>query len=124
MSVNSFITYFIFLPIFNTNEVIISYGLKPFNLAQKSPEIWNFIKISFFFFSSFSYLVFGNFIFDLILKHSNKFVSHVRSHDNLYSFPNNFLHLIIGKDENNNMVALPESGLYQNFLITRYDWVW
>ena len=64
----SVVTFIAFLPIFNSNEIIISYGLHPFNICQKNPDFWNFIKYSFIFLSCCTNSIFGNILFNFINK--------------------------------------------------------
>ncbi len=119
MTLFSFITYLIFLPIFEGSEIIITYGFNPFDICQESPELWNFIKKSFFFFSSFSYFILGNFAFSFACRFFSKFRHSSNIHSNSFIISNeDCLHLVIGEDISGNVVTIPENGLYQNFLIT------
>lgn len=112
-----------FYPIFTANEIIINYGIHPFDICTQNPILWNIIKILYFVSFTFSNFVFSNFIFSKILKIIHQIISkhknstfivkskNKHSHSNLY--------LVIGMDESTNItVCIPESGLYQNFLIT------
>ena len=114
----SVVTFIAFLPIFNSNEIIISYGLHPFNICQKNPDFWNFIKYSFIFLSCCTNFIFGNILFNFI----NKIIlsSHVSKKEfkSCNNIKSNTLNLIIGKSLNNKIISIPEKGLYQNFLIT------
>ena len=113
-----FYSYKFFLPLYQAKEVIVSFGLQPSDICYDNPQIWNYLKISFIFFYSFS-----NFI---IL---NSLISRFKIFENTISFTEPIeqqillkksnLQLLIGKDiSTNNKIYLPESGLYQNFLIT------
>lgn len=106
----------IFLPIFKSEEVIISCGLRPFDICYDNPILWNYIKISFVIFYIFSnYIVINAIIsrFNLFKKSvSDKAQPIDENHDSS-------LKLLIGKDiSSNRKVYIPESGLYQNFLVT------
>ena len=65
----------------------------------------------------FSSLILSNFIYSLFLKklfnNSHKKINNKNSEIAL-----NSLNLLIGENSNNSKVYIPESGLYQNFLIT------
>ena len=121
MLIFSCVIFLVFSPILNSSEVIISYGLHPFNICSDAPELWSFIKISFVVSSLFSSFIFGNLIFNFVFDYfcfvfSNfhPFSSKTTSVD----ISNDCLHLVVGSDEEGNSVSIPESGLYQNFLIT------
>ena len=111
-----FCAWQIFLPIYNAEEIIISYGLRPFDICYDNPILWKYIKISFIFFYIFSNLIIINTIisrFNLFEKCYTEDVKPIRQTDN------SSLQLLIGKDNSTNKkIYIPESGLYQNFLIT------
>ena len=115
--------YNLFYPIYSSNEIIITYGLHPFDICTKNPELWNLIKIIFIFTFIVSNIVISNFIFvRIIYKILNKFF--VKNHskkivkEKLHSPKTSDLFLIIGRTQDNKLVSVSESGLYQNFLIT------
>ena len=107
----------IFYPIFVSDEIIITYGLHPFNICLKNPLLWKYIKIVFVFTYIFSSFIFSNFIFNQF------FARFFIKNDKKISVSKNpkvdfsKLNLLIGKFNNEN-VYIPEKGLYQNFLIT------
>ena len=121
-----------FYPIYTSKEVIITYGLHPFDICSKNPELWNLIKITYIITFIVSNFVISNFIFLRIIcnllntlkkffSNSQKMFYHSKNFQNKKnSSPNkNSLNLLIGQDlENNSNIIIPESGLYQNFLIT------
>ena len=125
-----FINFKIFYPIYTATEVIIPYGIHPFDICSKNPELWKIVKITYIFTSSISLFLIGHFIYTrIILNVFNKIKnlkSNIRkkfnnSKENQKSKSKNSqksLSLKVGKDENNNVIFIPESGLYQNFLIT------
>ena len=78
--------------------------------------MWNFIKITFIISYLYVSIIIGNFLFQNIIK---RFIETPNSLS-LPKIPENLseLNLIIGKDSNNSQIKIPESGLYQNFLIT------
>ena len=125
-----FINFKIFYPIYTATEVIIPYGIHPFDICSKNPQLWKIIKTTYIFTSSLSLFLIGHFIYTrIILNVFNKtknLKSNIRkkfnnSKENQKSKSKNSqksLSLKVGKDENNNVIFIPESGLYQNFLIT------
>ena len=115
--------YNLFYPIYSSNEIIITYGLHPFDICTKNPELWYLIKIIFIFTFIISNIVISNFIFvRIIYKILNKFF--VKNHskkivkEKLHNPKTSDLFLIIGRTQDNKLVSVSESGLYQNFLIT------
>ena len=107
----------IFYPIFISDEIIITYGIHPFNICLKNPLLWKYIKIVFIFTYVFSNFIFSNFIFNQFL--SKFFVRKDKKSSGSKVLGSNLskLNLLIGKF-NNEDVFIPEKGLYQNFLIT------
>ena len=109
-----FLLLSIFLyPLYTSNEVIVEYGFKPFNICTKYSEFWKNIKIAYIFISLISYLILLNFLYSF-------FFSKNQNSSNKSQFITNLdeLHLLIGNDKNGNKIYLPEKGLYQNILIT------
>ena len=41
------IGYIIFSPIYKSTSIYISYGLVPYDICKKQPELWNAVKIIF-----------------------------------------------------------------------------
>lgn len=107
----------IFYPIFISDEIIITYGVHPFNICLKNPLLWKYIKIVFIFTYVFSNFIFSNFIFNQFL--AKFFVKKDKKSSGSKVLGANLskLNLLIGKF-NNEDVFIPEKGLYQNFLIT------
>ena len=120
MVITSIITYHVFLPIFTAKEVIITYGIHPFDICSKNPDLWNFIKLLYPICFCFSSLVVSHFIYVRFLGKlfSSKFNANKQCLPLSYESNKKELKLLIGKTQNNQNVYLPESGLYQNFLIT------
>jgi len=59
-----------FSPIFTASSIIITYGINPFDICIKNPDLWYIIKLLFFItyiFSSFiySYLIYQNILYKL-----------------------------------------------------------
>ena len=105
-----------FLPIYKAEEIIISIGLRPFDICYDNPILWNYIKISFIIFYILSnYILINSIIsrFNLFEKCNIKEISTIDKNNS------SELQLLIGKDiSSNKNIYIPESGLYQNFLIT------
>ncbi len=116
MAFCSYFNFVLFSPIFNSSEVIFPYSFHPFNICEKSPELWEFIKISFLVCCSFSYFVVGNFIFSFVLRF--KLNRSVLADSSIAVPSSDALCLTVGKDEFNRVIRVPEKGLFQNFLIT------
>ena len=110
----SFFAWQTFLPIYKAEEIIISYGIHPFDICYDNPTIWNYIKISFMFFYIFSNYVLINYIISRFkLFEKNERLSSIKEKKD------SSLHLLIGKNISlDQKIYIPETGLYQNFLIT------
>lgn len=114
ISVFLLIGYFIFSPIYKLDSVYINYGITSFDICKKQPSLWFSLKIIFIFSSIFDLILISNTLYS---KYFYKIFIH--NTDNLIVDTNsNDLKLLIGKDENNNSIYVPESGLYQNMIIT------
>lgn len=112
-SILSFLIIFkIFFSVFTANEIIITYGIHPFNIYEKNLELWNFFKFAFVFTYIFSNFIIFYFIFSKIF-HTSKKKPHRKTIKNNYD-----LTLNIGFNKNNELIKIPEKSLYQNILIT------
>ena len=107
----------IFYPIFISDEIIITYGVHPFNICLKNPLLWKYIKIVFIFTYVFSNFIFSNFIFNQFLVKFFAKKDKKSSGSKVLGSNLSKLNLLVGKF-NNEDVFIPEKGLYQNFLIT------
>jgi hypothetical protein len=114
ISVFLLIGYFIFSPIYKLDSVYINYGITSFDICIKQPSLWFMLKIVFIFSIIFNLIIISNTLY------SNYFYKiFIHNTDNLIIDKNsNDLELLIGKDENNNSIYVPENGLYQNMIIT------
>lgn len=125
--ISSIFTIKIFYPIYTSQEIIIPYGLNPFDICSKNSDLWHYIKITYIFNFIFSNFIISNFIylrfssFIKILK-SQKLSSNLIKKEKSNTHSKNLidsLQLLIGYDKiTNSNIYVPESGLYQNFLIT------
>ena len=113
-----FCFYQLFLPLYNAKEIVVTLGFHPFDICYNNSSLWNFLKISFIFFYTFSsFIIINSLIIRFkIFENTSKTnpahtISAIQSDSNLK--------LLIGKNlENNQSIYIPEAGLYQNFLIT------
>ena len=116
------INFKLFYPIFVSKEVIISYGIHPFDICSQNPDLWKILKFSYVICCLFSNFIFGNFIYNRILIKFKFFQNQYNSKKpcNFSYIPTseNCLNLLIGHDSNNCKIFIPEKGLYQNFLVT------
>ena len=129
--ISSYLAILFFSPIFTAKEVIIPYGLHPFDICTENPELWYYIKITYiisFFISNF---VISHFIY---VHFFQKFISILKNlkHFSFFSFFEDKKksssrkdssikepRLLIGWDEvSSSKQYLSCSGLYQNILIT------
>lgn len=127
----SIILFHVFKPIYTANELIISYGIHPFDICSKNPQLWKYIKTTFIFTSIFSNFLIGYFIYNRFLFNLYSLLKNLKSNTNSKkqsnltvtnhskNFQKNSLSLKIGqKLYSNKIIYIPENGLYQNFLIT------
>lgn len=111
----SLFSYIVFKPIFTITEFVVPYGLHPIDICYNS-NLWNFIKLSFIFCYVFTQLILLLKVLIFLLNNKNNTLAKTS-----YSLKpaNNLIILLIGYDENSKKnIYIPESGLYQNFLIT------
>lgn len=108
-----FFIFFYFKEIFTSNYILIDFAIHPFNICENYIDLWNFIKISYIFFVTFSTVIIINLIYSFIFSKQIK-----KSNVSSASLSHSELNLIIGKDKNANEIILEENGLYQNILIT------
>ena len=107
--------FLFFYEIFSSNYILIDFALHPFNICEKYPDLWNFIKATYILSFNLSFLIISSLIYSLIFSKGKK------DDDNLIL--NNIatdskLNLLVGSDSKNNLVYINEKGLYQNILIT------
>ena len=127
----SIILFHVFKPIYTANELIISYGIHPFDICSKNPQLWKYIKATFIFTSIFSNFLIGYFIYNRFLFNLYSLLKNLKSNTNSKkqsnltvtnhskNFQKNSLSLKIGQElYSNKIIYIPENGLYQNFLIT------
>jgi len=107
--------FLLFSKIFYSNYILIDFAVHPFNICEKYPDLWKFIKISYVISFSATILIISNLIYSTIFSKQKL----DKKEDNLINdIDNSELNLLAGKDQNNNFVYINEKGLYQNVLIT------
>lgn len=100
-----------------SNEIIITYGVKPFDICQQNPKSWQYLKIIYIIVLLFSNVVYSYYITNNIISKKCQKNSSMKKNKNSQKYDK--LNLLIGYDANTNEnIYVPESGLYQNFLIT------
>ena len=101
--------YLFFRPIYISDEVIISFVVHPFNICEKYPDIWYYIKLTYIPVTLIASLICINTIYSSLFKRKKitKNKSSIKKAD---------LCLKIFNEDND--LIIPESGLYQSFLIT------
>ena len=110
ITVTSFICYFLFKDLYTSNEIIISFAVHPFNICKEYPKVWYYIKLVYIPVTLISSLICINIIYSLIFTKKKIFkkISNIKKSD---------LYIEIFNETTQNLI-IPESGLYQNFLIT------
>ena len=59
----SLIFYNILKPVIYSSEIIITYGIEPFDIVSTYPEAWKYLKIIYVATFLFSNIVYANFVF-------------------------------------------------------------
>lgn len=124
----------IVFPVFKAKEVVITYGIRTFNICAEYPEIWHWLKIIYVIVLVFANLVISKNLSNFLSiderkdkkrgkgkknRNHKKDKEHRRYREIKKVSKNNKLNLLIGYDEETDEnIYVPESGLYQNFLIT------
>ena len=103
----------IFFPIFTSKNIIFIYAIHPFNICEKYPIFWKFIKILFIILYIITSIIISNFMFNTLFSKKK-----TTSNSEKLNILENELNLLIGINESGNYVYLNERSLYQNILIT------
>lgn len=109
---------------YTAEEVIITYGIHPFDICSRNPDLWDFLKSSYILIFAFSQIIISYFIYSrilLIFQFLKKSLKKNSKDKDSFLTPNfnSRINLLIGlESDTNSKIYLPESGLYQNFLIT------
>lgn len=110
------INFFIFYPIYLSNDIIISFAVHPFNICNKYPNGWILLKKLFVLFSLIANLIISNVIYPFFFKSAPLSAKKVNETSEFED--NNNFQLKVGLDANNMPLYLPLKGLFQNILIT------
>lgn len=98
-------------PIYEAEEIIIKYTNNPIDIVNKNPKVWEIIKKTYIVVYLFSVSTIGKIILNKI-----EMKPKIKTEDKEIE---KGLKLLIGYDEKEKKkIYLPETGLYQNFLIT------
>ena len=68
---SSFFTVKLFYPIYYSEEIIITYGINPFDICSNNLQLWNIIKLSYIFVFIFSNFTISSFIFNRFFNNHN-----------------------------------------------------
>ena len=104
---------FVFKNIFYSNDILIDFAIHPFNICEKYPDLWNFIKITYLLSYSISILIIFNMVYSTLFHPKEK-----QSSNDYSTIPPTNLNLFIGHDKKQQDIYINENGLYQNILIT------
>ena len=115
-SIFTIIMFLIFQEIFYSNNILIDFALHPFNICEKYPNLWQFIKITYVLSFSLSVLIVSNLIYSIIFSKQNN--KEIKNTITTYEGTSDSLNLLIGNNLDGNPVYINEKGLYQNILIT------
>jgi hypothetical protein len=136
------VVYYIFKPVFVADSIIFPYAIHPFDICKVYPDTWKAIKIIYILTFLISYNLFLIKIFRKIkVKNKERFAytkikdkskiknklqikvenesKHVnKTHSKSKVLKNSELKLVLGKNENDEIIEISENGLYQNIFIT------
>lgn len=110
LAILSFIYFSFFYDIYISDEIIISFAVHPFNICERFPDVWFLIKIAYIPVSFISSLICINILYSSFFTRKQIIKSSPIS-------KTSDLYLKIYNETDKNLF-IPESGLYQNFLIT------
>jgi len=104
--------FLVFSKIFYSNYILIDFAIHPFNICDKYPDLWKFIKISYVISFNITILIISNLIYSSIFsreKLDKKEMSLINNIDN------SELNLLVGNDENNDLIYIPEKDFIKMF---------
>ncbi len=110
MLIFSFIYFSLFYNIYISDTVIINFAINPFNICERYPNVWLYIKMLNIPFSIISSLICINTVYASIFTRKKE----IKRKTN---YKDSDLYLKIYNKGNKELI-IPESGLYQNILIT------
>ncbi len=71
MLILCFVGYYIFMPLYKANSIIIDYGITPFDICIEQPLIWKYCKYWFVFTYVFSSFFISNMFYHLLFRRKN-----------------------------------------------------
>lgn len=110
LAILSFIYFTFFYDIYTADSVMITFAVHPFDICEKYPDTWHYIKLLYIPVAFVSSLICINIFYSSFFNRQKK--ENKKTYTN-YSDLN--LKIFNG---NNKEIIVPEAGLYQNFLIT------
>lgn len=136
-----YLGYKLFSDILYANSVIITYGIEPFDICVKNPDLWKYIKIAFVISYMFSSVIISNFVYFIFkklikilidtFKNISEKLNIIKDKKNekskKFSLSSSFfvdkinedLKLFIGNSfEDKSTIYLSSRSLYQNVLVT------
>ena len=136
-----YLGYKLFSDILYANSVIITYGIEPFDICVKNPDLWKYIKIAFVISYMFSSIIISNFVYFILKKLIKILIDTFKNiseklniikdkkNEKLQKFSssssffvdktNEDLKLFIGNSfEDKSTIYLSSKSLYQNVLVT------
>ncbi|MCI9365813.1 MAG: hypothetical protein HFJ54_04365 [Clostridia bacterium] len=106
-----FIFYFkLFYSIYVSDTIIFSFAVHPFNLCEKFPILWFYIKLLYIPITIISSIICINILYSFIFRYK-------KTKKSKKGKISSDLYIKIFNEENDYLI-IPEAGLYQNFLIT------
>ena len=107
-----FFNIIIFYPIFTSNNILISFAIKPFNICTKYPTFWFCFKILYV-----ALCIISSFTVSFLIV--SCFSKPIKNAKTIITINPTGLYLLIGHNINENHdIFIPEKSLYQNILIT------
>lgn len=113
---SSFLFTIIFNSVLFADEVVLDFGIKPFDICNDNPLLWTYIKRIYVVTFIFCNIIINNYIYiPFEKKHLYK-----KSKQSFSEYKkDSSIKLLIGYDKNlQRDIYVPEQGLYQNILIT------
>lgn len=110
LAILAFLYFSFFYDVYVSDEIIIPFAVHPFNICERFPDVWLFIKIAYIPIAFLSALIVINIIYSsLFTKNKIQKSSPISKTSDLYLKVYN---------EDDDDLFIPEAGLYQNILIT------
>ncbi|MCI8481779.1 MAG: hypothetical protein HFJ27_01495 [Clostridia bacterium] len=108
--------FLLFKPIYVAESVFIPYSFHPYDICLRYPILWKKIKFYFALFYIFSIFICSNFLYSTIFHRC--FSKKRKTNLSCQTISNsNSISLLVGKNEQNNLVSIPEKSLYQNIFV-------